>query len=170
MQPGFGVAATRPWPGRGSLTHRLLLVSSDRAVGGAVVPVMAPQCLAWPRAGVMRCGRALVSPYVRNRWQLQLGCRAPTAIKRPTVVLVIRPHCNGNAQRQPRSACLGLALFSSRLCCFLCTSRGHRRGKSNGRRRPRGNSWSHPVLFGWPLLAFVWSVGLSIIWPPGGVR
>ena len=66
---------------------------------------------------------------------LQLGSRAPIVIKWPAVVLVFWPHFNGNAQRRPRSASLGLALFSSRLCCFLCTSHGYPRGKSN---RPRG--------------------------------
>jgi hypothetical protein len=48
---------------------------------------------------------------------LQLGSRAPIVIKWPAVVLVIWPHFNGNAQRRPRSASLGLALFSSRICC-----------------------------------------------------
>ena len=68
---------------------------------------------------------------------LQLGSRAPIVIGWPAVVLVIWPHFNGNAQRRPRSASLGLALFSSRICWFLCTSHvhGHPRGKSN---RPRG--------------------------------
>ena len=68
---------------------------------------------------------------------LQLGSRAPIVInyKWPAVVLVIWPHFNGNAQRRPRSAGLGLALFSSRICWFLCTSHGYPRGKSN---RPRG--------------------------------
>ena len=66
---------------------------------------------------------------------LQLGSRAPIVIKWPAVVLVIWPHFNGNAQRRPRSASLGLALFSSRICCFLCKSHGYPRGKSN---RPRG--------------------------------
>ena len=66
---------------------------------------------------------------------LQLGSRAPIVIKWPAVVLVIWPHFNGNAQRRPRIASLGLALFSSRLCCFLCTNHGYPRGKSN---RPRG--------------------------------
>ena len=66
---------------------------------------------------------------------LQLGSRAPIVIKWPAVVLVIWPHFNGNAQRRPRSASLGLALFSSRICWFLCTSNGYPRGKSN---RPRG--------------------------------
>ena len=53
----------------------------------------------------------------------------------PAAVLVLCPHVNGNAQRRPRGASLGLAMFSSRprLCCFLCTSNGHMhpRGKSN---------------------------------------
>ena len=66
---------------------------------------------------------------------LELGSRAPIVIKWPAVVLVIWPHFNGNAQRRPRSASLGLALFSSRICCFLCTSHGCPRGKSNP---PRG--------------------------------
>ena len=66
---------------------------------------------------------------------LQLGSRAPIVIKWPAVVLVIWPHFNGNAPRRPRGASLGLALFSSRLCCFLGTSHGYPRGKSN---RPRG--------------------------------
>ena len=66
---------------------------------------------------------------------LQLGSRAPIVIKWPAVVLVIWPHFNGNAQRRPRSASLGLALFSSRICWFLCTSNGYPRGKSNP---PRG--------------------------------
>ena len=66
---------------------------------------------------------------------LELGSRAPIVIKWPAVVLVIWPHFNGNAQRRPRSASLGLALFSSRICWFLCTSNVHPRGKSNP---PRG--------------------------------
>ena len=50
---------------------------------------------------------------------LQLGSRAPIVIKWPAVVLVFWPHFNGNAQRRPRSASLGLALFSLRLCRVL---------------------------------------------------
>ena len=44
---------------------------------------------------------------------------------------------SGNARRRPRSASLGLALFSSRICRFLGTSHAyayghmHPRGKSN---------------------------------------
>ena len=66
---------------------------------------------------------------------LQLGSRAPIVIKWPAVVLVFWPHFNGNAQRRPRSASLGLSPFSSQVCWFLCTSHGYPRGKSN---RPRG--------------------------------
>ena len=66
---------------------------------------------------------------------LQLGSRAPIVIKWPAVVLVIWPHFNGNAQRRPRSASLGFAMFPSRVCSFLCTSNGYPRGKSNP---PRG--------------------------------
>ena len=62
---------------------------------------------------------------------LELGSRAPIVIKWPAVVLVIWPHFNGNAQRRPHGASLGLALFSMRICCFLCTSHGCPRGKSN---------------------------------------
>ena len=68
---------------------------------------------------------------------LELGSGAPIAIKWPAAVLVIWPHFNGNEQR------LGWrpALFSSRISiycmiyCFLCTSHGYPRGKSNP---PRG--------------------------------
>ena len=67
---------------------------------------------------------------------LQLGSRAPIAIRWPAVVLVIWPHFNGNAQRHPHSASLGLALFSSRICWFLCKRHGYPRGKSN---RPKGH-------------------------------
>ena len=35
------------------------------------------------------------------------------------------------APQRPRGASLGLALFSSRLCCFLCTSHGYPKGKPN---------------------------------------
>ena len=64
---------------------------------------------------------------------LELGSRAPVVIKWPAVVLVIWPHFNGNAQRCPRGASLGFALFSSRICCFLCTSHGCPRGNQIGR-------------------------------------
>ena len=68
---------------------------------------------------------------------LELGSRATIVIKWPAVVLVIWPHFNGNAQRRSRSASSGLALFSSRVCCFLCTTHGYTypRGKTNP---PRG--------------------------------
>ena len=66
---------------------------------------------------------------------LQLGSRAPIVIKWPAVGLVVWPHFNGNAQQRPRSASLGLALFSTRIYCFLCTSHRHPRGNSNP---PRG--------------------------------
>ena len=58
--------------------HRPLLVSSDRTAGGAVVLVMAPQCPALPRAGVMRWSRALDAPHVWNRCHCHwLRCRHP---------------------------------------------------------------------------------------------
>ena len=66
---------------------------------------------------------------------LQLGSRAPIVIKWPAVVLVIWPHFKGNAQRRPHSASSGLALFSSRICCFLCKSHRCPRGNSNRPRR-----------------------------------
>ena len=92
---------------------------------------------------------------------LQLGSRAPIAIKWPAAVLVIWPHFNGNEQRRPRSASLGLALFSSRICRFLCTctSNGHPRGKSNPPRGCQKNTDS--VLFGRLAFAFLWSSASS---------
>ena len=71
---------------------------------------------------------------------LELGSRAPIAIEWPAAVLVIWPHFNGNAQRRAPTQRHGqfgpgLALFSSRICWFLCTSNGYPRGKSN---RPTG--------------------------------
>ena len=82
---------------------------------------------------------------------LELGSRPPIAMKWPSAVLVIWPHFNGNAQR--RSAGLGLALFSSRICFFLCTSHGFPRGNSN---RPGGcqQICATSVLFGRLPLAF----------------
>ena len=90
---------------------------------------------------------------------LELGSRAPIVIKWPAVVLVIWPHFNGNAKRRPRGASLGLARFSLRICRFLYTSHGCRRGKSN---RPRGCR----QILGWILCFLVGSHGhFWVYWP-----
>ena len=97
---------------------------------------------------------------------LQLGSRAPIVIKWPAVVLVIWPHFNGNAQRRPRSASLGLALFSSRVCCncflYMHKPRVSKRKIKSAEGLPK-NLGPDSVLFGRLSLAFLWSIDLSTL-------
>ena len=87
---------------------------------------------------------------------LQLGSRAPIAIKWPAVVLVIWPHFNGNAQRRPRS---GDVSFADMLLSMQKPRVSKRKIRSAG--GPPKNPWSDSVLFGRLPLAFLWSIGLS---------
>ena len=91
---------------------------------------------------------------------LELGSRAPIAIKWPAAVLVIWPHFNGNAQRRPRGASSGLALFPSGYVAFYAQAMGIQEENQIGRGAAEKSEvrsrafWSAPMgvcLVYWPV-------------------